>query len=134
MKTTYSLLIVLSLTSIVGACKSTKSLSSIESKKKVIYEIKAGDNLFKIAQKHQVKVEDLKTWNNMKDTDVPVLGQKLNIYISPKKAITYKVQAGDNLFKIAQKHQVKVEDLKTWNNMKDTDVPVLGQVLKIYVK
>ena len=83
----------------------------LNGKKKVVYEVKVGDSLWKIAKQHQVKVEDLKTWNNLKDSDVATLGQKLNIYISPKKIVKYKVQFGDSLWKIAQKHQVKVYSL-----------------------
>lgn len=47
------------------------------------------------------------------------------------KFITYTVKSGDTLSKIAQKHHVKVSDIKKWNNLK-SDLIREKQQLKIY--
>ncbi|MBK0401586.1 LysM peptidoglycan-binding domain-containing protein [Adhaeribacter sp. BT258] len=53
--------------------------SSAESLQKLPYTVKRGDFLGKIAKEHNVTVEDLKTWNNLKSTNVMV-NQKLVIH------------------------------------------------------
>ena len=56
--------------------------------------------------------------------------------IASPKAITgdrvsYKVKSGDNLGKIAARYHVTVNQLKTWNHLKSTNIRV-GQTLYIY--
>ena len=56
--------------------------------------------------------------------------------IASPKAITgdkvsYKVKRGDNLGKIAARYHVTVNQLKTWNHLKSTNIRV-GQTLYIY--
>lgn len=48
--------------------------------------------------------------------------------------VKYQVKSADNLWKIAQTHRVKVEDIKTWNNLANTDDLKTGKVLNIYTK
>ncbi|MFH0895027.1 MAG: LysM peptidoglycan-binding domain-containing protein [Bacteroidota bacterium] len=50
---------------------------------------------------------------------------------SKGNAIYYKVQAGDNLGKIASKFGVSVQEIKNWNHMK-SDFIVVGESLLIY--
>lgn len=45
----------------------------------IIYTVKSGDTLSKIAQKYHVKVSDIKKWNNLK-SDLIRENQKLKIY------------------------------------------------------
>lgn len=45
--------------------------------------------------------------------------------------ITYTVKSGDTLGGIAQRHHVKVSDIKRWNNLHN-DMIRVGQQLKIY--
>lgn len=44
--------------------------------------------------------------------------------------LTYKVKAGDNLFRIAQRYGVEVADLMTWNDL-NSDLIKVGQELKV---
>jgi len=53
--------------------------------KKIIYKIKPGDNLGSIAQKYNVRVSDLKYWNNLRSNKI-VAGKKLVIYVPDYKA------------------------------------------------
>lgn len=46
---------------------------------RIVYKVKSGDNLGKIAGKYRVTVAQLKKWNNLKSTNIRI-GQKLIIY------------------------------------------------------
>ncbi len=48
------------------------------------------------------------------------------------KPIRYKVKAGDNLGRIAQRHHVKISSIRAWNELK-SDRIYAGQKLTIYV-
>jgi membrane-bound lytic murein transglycosylase D len=123
--------------------KETKVEKKTEKKKEPkgsaqTYTVKSGDNLAMISDKYDVKISDIKDWNNL-ESDKILVGQKLKIYSdkkvsdtdNKKSKQTYTVQAGDNLTQIADKFSVGVDDLKEWNNL-DNDVIYSGQVLKIY--
>ena len=46
---------------------------------RIVYKVKSGDNLGKIAGKYRVTVAQLKKWNNLRSTNIRI-GQKLIIY------------------------------------------------------
>ena len=48
--------------------------------KKIVYKIKKGDCLSKIANNFDCKIKDILLWNNMKSTTI-VAGKKLKIYV-----------------------------------------------------
>lgn len=50
---------------------------------------------------------------------------------APGDAIVYRVKQGDNLSVIASRHNVSVQKLKTWNNLRTTTLQI-GQRLLIY--
>ncbi|MFC0180865.1 transglycosylase SLT domain-containing protein [Thorsellia kenyensis] len=56
-----------------------KASSSPETK--IVYTIKKGDSLGLIAQKHGVKLKDLRSWNAIKDDKKLQLGAKVTIYV-----------------------------------------------------
>ena len=124
---------------------------------RIIYQVKNGDYLGKIATKHNVSVAKIKKWNNMKNDNIRV-GQKLIIYRggsgpsvaetttsssssssssassgSSQNKITYTVKSGDSLGKIAETHGVGLSKLKEWNGLKSDSIKV-GQKLTIYTK
>ena len=43
---------------------------SFKGKKQITYQVKAGDNLYSIAQNYRVKITDLLQWNNLKNNRV----------------------------------------------------------------
>jgi len=64
-----------------------KDLSKITSvgidiNRKVIYRVKSGDNLSTIAKKFNVRVNDLKTWNQLDIKNPLKIGQKLKITVN----------------------------------------------------
>lgn len=103
------------------------------------YTIKAGDTLYGIAKKFGVTVDQLKNVNNLTsntltvgniltiptgepeviETDVPSIG-----------GINYVVQKGDNLYSIANKYGVTIDQIKETNNLKNNTLQI-GQILLI---
>ena len=110
-----------------------------------VHIVKSGESLGSIANKYRISVNQLKTWNKLKNTTI-YPGQKLIVYSSgapmaqagntqPVERSTeqkiHVVKSGENLSLIAKKYKCTVTELKTWNNLKSTNLSV-GQKLKVY--
>ncbi|WP_353855544.1 LysM peptidoglycan-binding domain-containing protein [Bacillus sp. Bos-x628] len=91
--------------------------------------VQKGDTLWRISQKNDVSLKDLKGWNNL-STDTIYAGDKLTISSKEKTQEQYKVQKGDSLWKIAQKFNVSISDLKSWNNL-NSDIIMIGSTLSV---
>jgi LysM repeat protein len=63
------------------------------------YDVKAGDNLWNIANEHNTTVENLVEINDLKST---VIYPKQTLLINKQAKMKYKVQKGDTLFAISQ--------------------------------
>jgi membrane-bound lytic murein transglycosylase D len=101
--------------------------------------VKKGETLGQIAQKYSVTVQDIKSWNGFR-SDKITPKQELEIYIVPevtpsnsssKKLVEYKVKKGDTLYDIANKYNVTVDKIKTWNNFKNNKIKI-GQIIRIF--
>ena len=99
--------------------------------KTLTHVVVKGDFLGKIAEKYHVSVADLKRENNLR-SDTLKLGQKLRVTVKVKAAPVrkYKVQRGDYLGKIADKHQVSIQSIRDANQLRSDNV-VVGQTLII---
>ena len=115
-------------------------IDSVDAKKllideeQVVYIVKKGDYLGRIAKEYGVKLFELREWNKLKNTDLSV-GDKLIIYVKKNPEISkqeektvineYIVQPGDTLWGIAQKHEgISVWEIKSLNKLEsDTLVP-----------
>ncbi len=108
----------------------------------IIYTVKPGDSLIKIAKKFGVSWKEIKRINNLK-SNVIRAGQKLKIPVKKKYAVKkrykkkekviyvrYRVRRGDSLIKIAKKFGVSWKAIKRANNLK-SDIIRVGQILKI---
>jgi len=119
------------------------------------YSVREGDNLTKIALKHQISIDQLKSWNGLQ-TNYLIEGQSLVVtdktYISPVlvqnmvelkneniekntgQLIQYTVEDGDTLFKISRKlGNVSIPQIRSWNNLKEVTYLKPGTVLRIYL-
>ena len=117
---------------------------------RIVYRVKSGDYLGRIASRHRCSVSQIKRWNNLKSDNLRV-GQRLVIYrgggpstsssassststsasgTSASGAATYTVKSGDTLSAIATKHGISVNELKQWNGLSSNNIKP-GQVLKV---
>lgn len=109
------------------------------------YTVKKGDTLQKISKKFNIPVSDIKKANNLK-SDRLVAGMRLEINkkeknlnnskkTSKKPEInqepkTYTVKKGDNIWRIAKKFNISVEELKEINDLQGNSIKI-GQ--KLYI-
>lgn len=111
---------------------------------RVIYRVKSGDVLGGIAIRYNVRVNDIRRWNNLNSNTIHV-GQRLNIWLkqppsdasmvattSPEKPVvvlpipgskTYEVQNGDTLWDISRKFEgLTIEKIKQLNNLSNSKI------------
>lgn len=93
------------------------------------YVVKKGDTLYGIANKYNVSIDNLKSYNNL-STDSLSIGQIIKIPDNKVNSNEYVVKSGDSLYSISRKYGVSVDELMSVNNLKSTVLSV-GQVLKI---
>lgn len=109
----------------------------------VIHTVETRETLFSIAKKYNVRIAEIKSWNNLTSNNLTV-GQKLTIYPSQdmkqEKSIVveqdtqqntyYTVKSGDSLYRIAEAHNMTVEELKQLNDLSSSTIRV-GQKLTV---
>lgn len=113
-------------------------VGAVAGRERVVYKVKSGDVLGSIAQRHRVRVSDIKKWNRLSGSMIRV-GQTLKIWVKPgfkapaktkvlvKKASpppvikpgqkTHQVKNGDTLWDISVAHNISIEKIKTLNNL-----------------
>ena len=132
-----------------GTQKKKKKTANAQKKqvvKPVIYTVKHGDTLWKIAKKHKVSIGEIRRLNKMKRKDVIRSGMKLVIKEGRQPAATlakekkkepkkiaklYTVKKGDTLWEIARRHRTSVADLRRLNKMEHKDVIHAGMKLTV---
>ena len=121
-----------------------KSLINTSNTTKIYHTVRTGDTLSEIASKYRTSIKKIKKWNGIRENDnVIYVGKKLIIFISAneyekittnvKKTINYKVRYGDSLSKISYKFDVRITDIRKWNNL-NSDLIKVGQDLIIKTK
>ena len=90
------------------------------------YEVKKGDNLWRLSREYNTSEEIICNDNNIKNKNNISEGQILKI-----QKLGYKVEKGDNLYQIAKKFGLTVEILKDLNNIEDVNMIKAGEMLEI---
>lgn len=117
---------------------------------KIIYRVRNGDSLWKIAQRFGVSVNKLARWNGLSKRSVLRPGKRLVIYrgvapAAPKvtKVATVKkaaipagtavhvVRRGDNLWTIAKRYRLSAAQLAEWNRIAGNALLQPGQTLTL---
>ncbi len=106
------------------------------------YRVKPGDTLWRIANQYGIAVATLARWNNMQPTDPIRIGKQLRIGELPNLArdeadalrrIGYRVQSGDSLSVIADRYNIRVADIREWNNLSGNNMIKAGQQLTLFI-
>ena len=135
--------------------KSKPAESAGDDNHKTVHVVKSGESLAVIAKKYGCTTDDLVKWNKLKSknilvgqkikveaSDEPVASSKTTAKAAPAKAAGksgtseakstwYTIQAGDNLWEIADKHNITVSQLKSINGFTNESKLLPGQKIKI---
>lgn len=119
----------------------TRQNSGAPNRHKTDYTVKSGDSFWTIARNHGVGVNELARWNNMAPRDTLRIGQTLAIWREVETAnkdaiirrVTYTVRSGDNLSTIASRFNVRVSQIRDWNNDMSGKYIQPGQLVTLYV-
>ncbi len=106
------------------------------------YVVQPGDNLFRIALRHNVSLQALAQANNITNPSVILVGQTLTIPPSDGTAPTqpplpagctnvYVVKPGDNLFRIGLRYNYSQYFLAQYNSIPNPSVLAVGQQICI---
>ncbi len=112
----------------------------------IFHTVRNGDSLWTISRRYNVTVKKLAHWNGIAPKDMLKPGQKLSIWIkdpvkiqaaSQRDAVVrkvgYKVRNGDSLARIANKFNVRINDIVKWNSVNPEKYLQPGQRLTLYV-
>ena len=116
---------------------------------KIIYTVVAGDSLWKISIKFDATINNLVRWNQISPSDSLSIGKELvilrdnknktelakitNTGIDINRDIFYTVKEGDNLSRIAQKYNVKIAEIRSWNDLNEEYILQPGDKLTITI-
>lgn len=98
-----------------------------------IYVVKKGDTLWSIANNFNVSVNDLKNANNKVSNSLSIGEQLIIPGNSSNENVStniYTVKSGDNLYSIAKRYNVSVNEIKSLNNL-TSNILSIGQKLRI---
>jgi membrane-bound lytic murein transglycosylase D len=116
---------------------------------KIIYTVVAGDSLWKISTKFDATINNLVRWNKISPSESLSIGKELvilrdnknktelakitNTGIDINRDIFYTVKEGDNLSRIAQKYNVKIAEIRSWNDLNEEYILQPGDKLTITI-
>lgn len=124
-----------------------KIQNTTRSGSKKFHIVRSGQSLWSISRNYGVTTRSLAKWNGMAPIDTLRVGQKLVVWTSASlvqpvsfnlirqdqtlHALRYTVRKGDSLHRIANRFNIRVADIKRWNQVGKYLQP--GQKLKLYV-
>lgn len=99
------------------------------------HTVKEGDTLWNLSQQYKVSVDQIKSANGLSsdiiypNDTLTIGGQTANK--ASQASVTYVVQQGDTLAKIAQAYGVSVNQLVAWNKLSSEDMIFAGDTLAL---
>ena len=111
----------------------------VKSKKRtktIIYKVKSGENISKIAHKFGLNVSTINWANNLTSKSTIQVGQELTI--PPTDGIYYTVESGDTLSEIAKIHGVDIKKIYAFNDLNDKKLKAKQKIFipeakKVYI-
>lgn len=114
---------------------------------KIEYRVQSGDSLWTISRHHNVTTQELAKWNGMAPGDTLSVGRNLVIWTRSNVAATapvsdrpemvrrvnYSVRRGDSLHRIANRFNVSVGQIASWNKLNTSRYLRPGQQLTLFV-
>lgn len=94
------------------------------------YTVKKGDTLTKIAEKYNVTVDELVTYNKIINKNLIYIGEQIKIPTT-SQVVTYTVKSGDTLWQIAKGYDITVTSIAEENQISNVNMIYVGEVLKI---
>ena len=117
-----------------SSSRSQPSLKLTAEGEKLVYQVKKGDNLYRIANAFSTTVQQIKRMNSLR-SDVLRVGQKLVIHSGrPEGATLYTVKRGDTPFEIAKKYGMSLSYLLSLNRLSIRSKIYPGQKLWVTPK
>ena len=106
-----------------------------------VHVVKSGDTLWAVARRYGVTVPSLASANGLSSKAGLVAGARLEIpggsgsrsASNKSDRLTYKVRRGDTLSEIADRYDVTVRQLMSWNRLRQSSSLRTGQRLVLYV-
>lgn len=96
----------------------------------MIYTVKNGDTIYKIASTYGVTINDIVVANGLNNPDQITIGQNLIIPVS--RANNYTVKAGDTMYKIAMRFNIPLNSLIQANpQITNPNLIQIGDVISI---
>lgn len=107
------------------------------------YQVRAGDNLWLIARRYNLKSSEIAQLNGIEMDSILRLGQRLKLLdeISPRNEIakevgsnpaaTHSVSRGDSIALIARQSGRRISDLLNWNNLSEGEIIYPGQQIRL---
>ncbi|MDP2159499.1 MAG: LysM peptidoglycan-binding domain-containing protein [Flavobacterium sp.] len=101
---------------------------------KKVHQVEKGETLSMIARKYDVTIDEIKSLNGLKDTNIGIGSKLIVSRETPDQEIEktgiHIVQAGETLYSIAKANNVTTDDLVKWNDLEEASVKA-GMQLKI---
>jgi len=103
-----------------------------------VHKVQPKETLFSISRMYNVSIDDIKSWNNLKDNALSV-GQDVLIKKNKDASVstvppatnttkpdqikmTHTVATGETLYSIARKYNVSVDQIKEWNSLASNEL------------